>query len=89
MPIVIPDQINRPSDKLRRNFHPQPLEHTVVDHLYGRPSNRDELRKTVADNGPTGPIGPVSVPTTGIKLDTTLVAGVVGGVVLKGILDSM
>ena len=83
------DQINRPSDKLRRNFHPQPLEHTVVDHLYGRPSNRDELRKTVADNGPTGPVGPVSISTTGTKLDTTLVASAMGGVVLKALLDSM
>jgi hypothetical protein len=89
MPVVMTDQINRPSDKLRRNFHPQPLEHTVVDHLYGRPSNRDELRKTVADNGPTGPIGPVSMPAMGIKLDSTLLAGVVGGVVLKGMIDNM
>ena len=89
MPVVMTDQINRLSDKLRRNFHPQPLEHTVVDHLYGCPSNRGELRKTVADNGPTGPIGPVSTPMPKIKLDTTLVAGVVGGVMLKGLMDSM
>ena len=89
MPVVMTDQINRPSDKLRRNFHPQPLEHTVVDHLYGRPSNRDELRKTVADNGPTGPVGPVSTPVSGIKLDTTLIAGLMGGVMLKGLVDGM
>ena len=89
MPVVMTDQINRPSDKLRRNFHPQPLEHTVVDHLYGRPSNRDELRKTVADNGPTGPIGPVSTPVLSIKLDTTLIAGLMGGVMLKGLVDGM
>ena len=89
MPLVMTDQINRPSDKLRRNFTPQPLEHTVVDHLYGRPSNRDELRKTVADNGPTGPIGPVLTPVSSIKLDTTLIAGVMGGVMLKGLMDGM
>ena len=90
MPAVMTDHINRPSDKLMRNFNPQPLEHTVVDHLYARPSNRDELRKTVTDNGPTGPIGPVSVPAAmGIKIDSTLIAGVVGGVVLKGMIDNM
>ena len=89
MPVVMTDQVNRPSDKLRRNFQPQPLEHTVVDHLYGRPSNRDELKRKVADNGPTGPTGPVSTPTPIIKMDTTLVAGVIGGVLLKGVLDSM
>ena len=89
MPVVMTDQINRPSDKLRRNFAPQPLEHTVVDHLYGRPSNRDELRKSVADNGPTGPIRPVSTPVSNIKLDTKLVCGVVGGMMLKGMMDGM
>ena len=83
------DQINRPSGKLRRNLSPQPLEHTVVDHLYGRPSNVHEMRKTVADNGPTGPIEPVSTPRPTIKLDTTLVAGVMGGVMLKGLMDGM
>ena len=89
MPLVMSDQINRPSDKLKRNFTPQPLEHTVVDHLYGRPSNLHELRKTVPDNGPTGPIGPVSTPVSSIKLDTTLIAGVMGGVMLKGLMDGM
>ena len=89
MPVVMTDQINRPSDKLRRNFRPQPLEHTVVDHPYGRPSNRDELRKTVAHNGPTGPIGPTLTPIPKIKLDTTLVAGVVDGMMLKGVMDNM
>ena len=89
MPLVMTDQINRPSDKLRRNFTPQPLKHTVVDHLYGRPSNGDELRKTVADNSPVGPIRPVSTPVSSIKLDTTLIAGLMGGVMLKGLVDGM
>jgi hypothetical protein len=89
MPVVMTEQINRPSDKLKRNFQPQPLEHTVVDHLYGRPSNRDELKRTVADNGPAGPIGPVSTPVPIIKIDSSLIAGVVGGMVLKGLVDSM
>ena len=89
MPVAMTDQLNRPSDKIRRNFTPQPLEHVVVDHLYGRPSNRDELRKTVADNGPTGPIGPVSTPVSNIKVDTRLVCGVVGGMMLKGMMDGM
>ena len=89
MPVVMTDQINRPSDKPTRNFTPQPLEHTVVDHLYCRPSNRDELRKSVADNGPTGPIGPVSTPVSNMKLDTRLVCGVVGGMMLKGMFDGM
>ena len=83
------DQINRPSGKLRRNFNPQPLEHTVVDHLYGRPSNVREMQKTVTDNGPTGPVGPVSTPVQTIKLDSTLIAGVVGGVLLQGLVDGM
>ena len=43
----------------------------------------------MADNGPTGPIGPVSTPGLTIKLDTTLVAGVMGGVMLKGLMDGM
>ena len=89
MPVVMTDQVNRPSDKLKRNFQAQPLEHTVIDHLYGRPSNRDELKRTVADNGPTGPTGPISTPVPLIKLDTTLVAGVVGGMMLKGLVDNM
>ena len=89
MPVVMTEQINRPSDKLKRNFQPQPLEHTVVDHLYGRPSNRDELKRTVADNGPAGPTGPVSTPVQTIKIDSSLIAGVVGGMVLKGLVDSM
>ena len=89
MPVVMTDQVNRTSDKLRRNFHPQPLEHTVIVHLYGRPSHRHELRRTVADNGPTGPTGPISTPMPMIKMDTTLVAGVVGGMLLKGVMDNM
>ena len=89
MPVAMTDQLNRPSDKIRRNFAPQPLEHVVVDHLYGRPSNRDELRKTVADNGPTGPTGPVSTPVSNIKVDTKLVCGIVGGMMLKGMMDGM
>ena len=89
MPVVMSEHINRPSDTLRRNFTPQPLEHTVVDHVYGRPSNLHELRKTVADNGPTGPIGPVSTPVSNIKFDTTLIAGVMGGIALKALMDGM
>ena len=86
---MMTDQINRPSDKLRRNFNPQPLEHTTVDHLYGRPSNRDELRKSIADNGPMGPVGPVSTPVSTIKLDRSLIAGVMGGIALKALVDGM
>ena len=84
------DQIHHPKGKFRRNFQPQPLEHTVVDHLYGRPSNRHELTRSVASNGPTGPVGPVQDTPAQPPVSPHVLhiaGGAVAGMMLKGLMD--
>ena len=85
--MTTPVEIHRPSDKRRRNFHPQPLEHVVTDHLYGRPSNRHELQRSTASNGPSGPTGPVHDAPPVSPHVLHIAGGAVAGMMLKGWLD--